>query len=104
MSLGYDLQYWVQIPKGYPEDQQFPTLYLTDGNSYKRNGLPETATELMETHKIEPIIIIYVDAVDPDNNRNNRRNSQFLCNPQYVEFYRDELVPEVDKKLQCQCP
>ena len=30
--------------------------------------------------------------------RKNRRNKQFLCNPDYVKFYREELIPEIDQR------
>ena len=97
--FGYDLQYWVQLPKGYDKERSYPSLYVTDGFWYKVDQrLPAVSTQLMADDKIEDLIIIYVDAFDPDNNRNNRRNSQFLCNPQYVKFYRQELIPAVDKR------
>lgn len=96
--LGYDLQYWVQLPAGYQEGEAYPTLYVTDGWWYKENGgLPQIAEDLMTADQIEDIIIVYVDAYDPDDQDNNRRNSQFLCKPKYVEFYREELVPAVDR-------
>ena len=34
--LGYDLQYWVHLPKGYQEDLRYPVLYVTDGYWYNR--------------------------------------------------------------------
>lgn len=96
--LGYDLQYWVQLPADYRQDLDYPTLYITDGWWYKEDGgLPGIARELMQTAQIQDIILVYVDAYDPDDQGNNRRNSQFLCKPKYVQFYKEELVPEVDE-------
>lgn len=95
--LGYDLQYWVQLPAQYQAGHPYPTLYVTDGWWYKEDGgLPEIARELMQQKQIQDIILVYVDAYDPDNQANNRRNSQFLCKPNYVQFYKEELVPAVD--------
>lgn len=96
--LGYDLQYWVQLPVNYDEGNSYPTLYITDGWWYKEDGgLPEIARGLMQAQQIEDVILVYVDAYDPDDQNNNRRNSQFLCKPKYVQFYKDELVPAVDQ-------
>ena len=96
--LGYDLQYWVQLPAGYESDKAYPTLYVTDGWWYKEDGgLPEIARELMAQQQIADIILVYVDAYDPDDQSNNRRNSQFLCKPDYVQFYKEELIPAVDE-------
>jgi len=97
--LDYDLQYWVQLPEGYNQDMSYPSLYVTDGVWYKVDGrLPTVAAQLMEEEKISNLIIVYVDAIHPDLRDFNRRNGQFLCNPKYVEFYRQELIPEIDKR------
>ncbi len=101
--LGYDLQYWVHLPAGYSSETKYPTLYVTDGLWYKNQGeMPEIADKLMKEKKIESIITIYVDAFDPDNSGKNRRNSQFLCNPNYVKFYQEELIPEIDDQYSTQ--
>lgn len=96
--LGYDLQYWVHLPKGYQESQNYPTLYVTDGYWYKEQGnLLGIADRLLKKGKIDPVIIILVDAIGPDNRNDNRRELEFLCNPKYVDFYREELLPMVDQ-------
>ncbi len=96
--LGYNLQYWVHLPKGYQEGQSYPTIYVTDGFWYKNQGeLLKITDRLIKKEKIEPIITILVDAISPDNRNDNRREYQFLCNPKYVDFYRDELIPQIDK-------
>ncbi len=94
--LGYKLKYWVHVPDGVTE--AMPVLYVTDGNGYKRNGLVETSNSLVKRGKVDPHIIVMVSAVDPDNSSLNRRNSQFLCNPNYVRFYKEELIPEIDRR------
>lgn len=99
-ALDYDLQYWVQTPKGYDENKSYPTLYVTDGHGYKNDGkMPEIVDRLIANGKIQPIIIIFVDPRDPDNLQKNRRNYEFLCNPKYVEFYKQELIPTIDQKF-----
>ncbi|MEO1257222.1 MAG: alpha/beta hydrolase-fold protein [Bacteroidota bacterium] len=96
--LGYDVQFWVQTPKDYAGNENYPTLYVTDGQGYKKEGrLADIADELIAEEKINPVIIIYVDPRDPNDLSNNRRNAQFLCNPAYVEFYKEELIPYIDR-------
>ena len=98
--LGYDLQYWVHLPEGYSSNFKYPTLYVTDGIWYKNSGDMPTITDKLITDKmITSIVTIYVDAFDPDNSNSNRRNNQFLCNPDYVKFYQQELIPEIDKQF-----
>ena len=68
--LGYDLQYWVHLPEGYQIDSKYPTLYVTDGLWYKDEGeLPIITDQLIKENKMESIITIFVDAIDPDNSQ-----------------------------------
>lgn len=96
--LGYDLQYWVHLPKGYQEDLKYPVLYVTDGYWYKEQGkLLNIADRLLKQQKINPTILVLVDAIGPDNRNDNRRELEFLCNPKYLDFYRQELTPAIDQ-------
>ncbi|MEP4093675.1 alpha/beta hydrolase-fold protein [Reichenbachiella sp.] len=96
--LGYQVRYWVHVPDGTA--QALPVLYLTDGKWYKDEGeMIKTSESLIKKNKVAPHILVFVDAFNPDNPSQNRRNQQFLCNPKYVKFYRNELIPEIDKKF-----
>lgn len=93
--LGYNVRYWVHVPDG--DHKNLPVLYVTDGLGYKTRGsIVETSESLLKKNQVKPHIIVMVDANDPDTPRLNRRNEQFLCNPKYVRFYREELVPVMD--------
>jgi enterochelin esterase-like enzyme len=94
--LGYNLRYWVHVPDVNAID--LPVLFVTDGQGYKDNGIIAISESLIKANKIRPHIIVMVSAVDPDKPSLNRRNSQFLCNPKYVEFYREELIPAIEKQ------
>lgn len=97
--LSYDLRYWVHVPEGY-ENENLPVLYVTDGKWYREGGnLLRTSSQLIESGAVSPHIIVLVDAFDPNNASVNRRNSQFLCNPQYVKFYLEELIPAVEQNF-----
>lgn len=96
--LGYDLQYRVYLPEDEDSRAGLPVLYLTDGPGYISQGyLPRVLDKMIAKGEIEPVVAVFVDARDPDNLRNNRRNDQFLCNRSYLEFYTNELIPEIEK-------
>lgn len=93
--LGYNIRYWVHVPAG--NYQNLPVLFMTDGQGYMGNGnMIKTSTSLINEGKVAPHLLVFVDAVNPDNPSQNRRNQQFLCNAKYLKFYQEELVPEID--------
>lgn len=96
--LGYDLQYRVYTPPGYDEQSDLPVIYLTDGQWYLQDGrMHEEIDNLIMEGKIKPIVAVFVDNRDPHNLKDNRRNKQFLGYDNYVDFYREELVPQIEK-------
>lgn len=97
-TLGYSLQYRVYVPEAAGSVSDLPVLYITDGPGYVSQGrMQKVLDRLIESGKIEPVVAVFVDARDPDNLRINRRNSQFLCNKDYLDFYVEELIPVVEK-------
>ena len=95
--LGYDLQYRVYTPAKVEADDGLPVLYVTDGQSYiERGDMHRVVDELIDGAKIDPVIVVFVDARDPDNLRINRRAQQFFCNRNYLDFYVEELVPAIE--------
>ncbi len=97
-QLGYAIQYRVYTPPGYDKSQNLPTLYVTDGQWYIRNGqLDKIATRLIKSGTIKPTVIIFVDSRDPDKLSIDRRSKQFFCVPEYVDFYRNDLIPAISK-------
>ncbi len=95
--LGYDLQYRVYVPEAYDPANEHPVLFLTDGQNYLSRGhMSRILSSMITAGKIEPIIAVFVDPRDPDNLKSNRRNAQFLCNPDYLKFYTDELIPVIE--------
>ncbi len=98
--LDYALQYRVYVPVGYDQLNNLPVIYLADGQWYISEGdMPTTLDELIASNKIKPVIAVFIDNRDPDNLKNNRRNSQFLCNDKYVKFVTDELVKHIDNSF-----
>lgn len=98
-SLGYDLQYRVYEPEGVRSNSELPTLYITDGQWYiSRGELPALLDKEIAAGNIEPVLVVFVDSRNPDNLQQNRRNQQFFCNPRYVDFFTDELLPTIDEE------
>ena len=97
--LGYALQYRVYTPEQMPRRARLPVLYITDGPGYITRGeLPALLDAEIERGAIEPVIAVFVDARNPDNLQQNRRNQQFFCNRNYAEFFTEELVPAIDSE------
>lgn len=97
--LGYDLQYRVYLPEGYEASQNLPVLFLVDGQVYLSRGrMPVILDGLIGKGIIDPLVAVFVDARDPNNLRSNRRNAQFLCNPDYLQFFVDELIPTIEER------
>lgn len=97
--LGYDLQYRAYLPEGFESQEGLPVIFLTDGAGYISQGrVPRVLGELIKSERIEPVIAIFVDARDPDSPRVNRRNEQFFCNEDYLDFFATELIPAVERK------
>jgi len=98
-ALGYDLQYRIYLPEGYDSRADHPVLFLTDGQNYLSRGrMPRILDRLISDGEIEPVIAVFVDPRDPDNLETNRRTSQFFCRADYLKFYVDELIPEVERE------
>lgn len=95
--LDYKLQYRVYVPEGYDDLANLPVLYVVDGQWYIGRGeVPQMLDQLIGEGKMEPVIAVFVDNRNPDDLNDNRRNRQFFCNTQYVQFFTDELIPEID--------
>ena len=96
-DLGYDLQYRVYLPEGYEARDDHPVLFLADGQNYIGSGrLPDVLDKLISKGEMEPVVAVFVDPRDPDNLRDNRRNSEFLCNRDYLAFFVDDLIPKIE--------
>jgi enterochelin esterase-like enzyme len=96
-ALNYSLQYRVYTPPGMKAVDKLPTIYLADGQWYIGPGnMVDVLDKEISEGNIKPVIAIFVDNRDPDNLNNNRRNAQFFCNQDYVNFYKNELLPTIE--------
>ena len=94
------VHYWVYTPAGYETLERLPVLYMLDGNDFvdeRMGALPTILDNLIADGRIEPLIAVFVDAREPGNPQNNRREDEFLANPmEHARFIAEELVPAID--------
>lgn len=101
-SLGYEIQYRVYLPPSLdPLAADAATLYVTDGHEYaheEMGALPVVLDNLLAAQKIRPVVAIFVDPRHPDSLSVNRREQQFLMNANYVAFFVEQLIPEIERQ------
>jgi enterochelin esterase-like enzyme len=96
--LDYKLQYRVYTPDERLATDNMPVLFVTDGPGYINRGrMNKVADRLLEKSRIEPSIIVFVDPRNPEDPGENRRNDQFFCNEDYLNFYKQELIPQLEQ-------
>jgi enterochelin esterase family protein len=99
--LGYDVNYRVYAPAGYDEEQlaNLPVAYVTDGHEYAADYLGSMLVvldNLIDTEQLQPMLAVFIDPRDPNNQANNRRGSEYTQNANFLGFVADELVPAID--------
>ncbi|MFN7118497.1 MAG: alpha/beta hydrolase-fold protein [Saprospiraceae bacterium] len=100
--LDYDIQYQVYLPNGYAQLKNLPVFYVTDGQEYsdaRMGSMVTTIDNLLASKQIKPLILVFVDPREPGNPNNNRRESEFLTNEKFLQFFKQELIPTIDKQF-----
>lgn len=98
-QLGYELQYRIYRPAETSADDRLPTLYVTDGQSYlEQGGFKAVLDTAISAGAINPVLVVFLDSRNPDNLQENRRNSQFMCNTKFAEFFAGELIPAISRE------
>lgn len=98
-QFGYTIQYQVYTPSNYSEISDLPVLYVTDGHEYsdaQLGAMPTILDNLLHQNKIQPLVVVFIDARNPDDLAINRRSDQFAVNRKYLAFFTETLIPEVD--------
>lgn len=101
--LGYQVTYSVYYPPHYNPNEKYAIVYFTDGYEYlheRMGNLQVILNNLIDQKKIRPLIVVLVDHREPVNRSNNRRMQELAMNAKYLVFFTDELVPQVESKLQ----
>jgi len=99
-SLGYEVAYRVYTPAGYDRLDGLPALYVLDGNEFlapELGAMPTVLDNLIGDGRIQPVLAVFIDANEPGNPSNNRRESDFLTHgEEFAKFVAEELVPAID--------
>ena len=99
--LGYAVRYRLWTPAGYEADPTLaglPVLFVTDGHEYADDRLGAALPvldNLVAEGRIDPPLVVFVDPRDPVTGE-NRRQEQYLQNPDFAAFIADELAPALD--------
>ena len=97
--LGYDLQYRVYRPATASADARLPSLYVTDGQMYlAQGGLVAVLDEAINSGRIDPVLVVFLDSRNPDDLAENRRNEQFMCSTDFAAFFANELIPTIGRE------
>jgi enterochelin esterase family protein len=97
-AMGYSISYRVYLPAAYDDLDRLPVIYVTDGHEYADDRMGSVVVvldNLVAAGRIEPVLAVFVD---PRVGGQNRRSEQYVNNPDFARFFRDELVPDVDAK------
>lgn len=115
-ELGNARKIRVWLPRGYADaankDKKYPVLYMHDGqNVFDRAtsfggaewGADETAQNLIDTGKIEPLIIVGIDNTGATRAREyNPSYTEYDGQKNYAEKYVDwltaELMPQINQR------
>lgn len=97
--LGYQITYTVYLPFSYTDSQKIPCIYVTDGYEYLHPKLGNTIIvldNLIEDKKIRPVVAVFVDHRSPIDRSNNRRMQELAMNARYLDFFTQELIPQIE--------
>ena len=100
--LNYDVQFQVYTPAEYDTNMKYPVLYVTDGHEYAddlRGGLVVALDNMIAMGMIKPLIAVFIDPRNPDNLHENRRFSEYIMNPLYLNFISDEFITIIDENF-----
>ena len=97
-TLDNQVRYWVYLPPGYDKLINLPAVYVLDGHEYKTpkiGSMKEVLDNLILEKRIKPVMVIFVDPINPVTNQNQRADL-YLNNEKYAEFFKTELIPTID--------
>ncbi|MEP1488833.1 MAG: alpha/beta hydrolase-fold protein [Algibacter sp.] len=96
--LDKQFPYKIYLPPIKKINKKLPIIYINDGYSYISKGkLPELLDSLIINNVIKPVAAVFLDPKDLKNNRENIRQQLFLCNPLFVDFFTNELIPDIER-------
>ncbi|MDO1501609.1 alpha/beta hydrolase-fold protein [Winogradskyella maritima] len=70
-------------------------VYITDGQKMIDNGALDTIRTLTQDGKIPKAKYVFVSTIDV-RTKEDKRNTYFFCNTDYIRFFEEELVPLIE--------
>lgn len=96
--LNKTLPYRIYLPPIYNVSKKMPVIYINDGYNYiKKAAFPKVLDSLISNNIIEPVVAVFLEPRDKNENWKNIRQELFLCNPLFVKFFTDEFIPTIEK-------
>jgi len=98
-NLNYDVNYKVYKPYNYAATSHLPVIYVTDGQEYSDDALGAMTIildNMIFEQTIKPVIAVFIDPRNPDNQSQNRRMTEYVLNKSYANFVADELSRKID--------
>ncbi|MFH1851768.1 MAG: alpha/beta hydrolase-fold protein [Candidatus Neomarinimicrobiota bacterium] len=98
--MSYPHQVHVHLPPGYDRnDRKYPTVYIQDGLDYAEFAIvPAVLDQLTADGRIEPVIAVFVTPPNRHQPKMPNRMTEYGLNDDYVTFFCDELVPEIERR------
>ena len=97
-TLGYSHQISTYLPPNYDPANEYPLMILFDGGSFFSTGsLQLTLENLIAEGAVPPLVVLGITA--GTKNGQNQRNTELTCNPQFMAFLNDELLPWFASKV-----
>ncbi|WP_339143423.1 alpha/beta hydrolase-fold protein [Croceitalea sp. MTPC5] len=72
--------------------------YITDGKKMIQNGVIKRITELTKKNEIPHGFFAFVSTIDQQSSK-DFRDEYFFCNSDYVRFFEEELLPQVESSI-----
>ena len=86
----------VKVYNPVPQKDHEQIIYITDGQKALDYGTWDNLELLVKKKKIKPAIYVFVSTVV---NGEDLRNEFFFCNPRYLKFFEEELIPQVEQQI-----
>lgn len=97
--LNKKFRYRVYLPPNFTPNKKLPVVYVNDGNQYIKKGkTPQVVDSLIVNNIIKPVVIVFLEPRNGNDNWKNIRNDLFWCNDLFVAFFTKEFIPQIEEK------
>ncbi len=79
----------------FSTSKDIPVIYITDGQKMIDNGALERIKTLTSEEKIPKAEYVFVSTIATET-KEDKRNTYFFCNADYIRFFEEELVPRIE--------